>query len=374
MIPPDAARRRAARRARRAACATPRSAAATSAPSSPRTARRAARRLSSASGDGARRVVGTRWTSSTPTRSASCVRRIARLPDGRFDGDATCSRPPRATSRSTRRRHRSPATRSRSTSPAPRPSTTGTSTARSRSPARPAYFVVRCLTDARRSRLGRRLRARHGHAPAGSLVNARVAGRGRRGERRDVVPDRRRRLRGASAQAVAGPGAGPGHDEQPSRFGNERFTYYETIGGGQGAVPGRRDGPFGVHVTMSNTLNTPVRGARASPYPLRVERYASALRLGRLRPASGAATASSASCACSRTAGSRSSPRAARRAPQGEQGGDAGTPGRNFVNGEDTAVARRRATSAGGDVVTIETPGEAASARPTRPHSQSDSA
>jgi N-methylhydantoinase B len=40
-------------------------------------------------------------------------------------------------------------------------------------------------------------------------------------------------------------------------LGNERFTYYETIGGGQGACPGA-DGPSAVHVAMSNTLNTPV--------------------------------------------------------------------------------------------------------------------
>ena len=34
-------------------------------------------------------------------------------------------------------------------------------------------------------------------------------------------------------------------------FGNERFTYYETLGGGQGACPDA-DGPSAVHVTMSN--------------------------------------------------------------------------------------------------------------------------
>src|SRR5207245_7646189 len=59
-------------------------------------------------------------------------------------------------------------------------------------------------------------------------------------------------------------------------FGNERFTYYETTGGGQGACPAA-DGPSAVHVAMSNTLNTPVEALELS-YPLRVERYA--LRLG----------------------------------------------------------------------------------------------
>ena len=59
-------------------------------------------------------------------------------------------------------------------------------------------------------------------------------------------------------------------------FGNARFTYYETIGGGQGACP-NADGPSAVHVAMSNTLNTPVEALELA-YPLRVERYA--LRLG----------------------------------------------------------------------------------------------
>ncbi len=45
-------------------------------------------------------------------------------------------------------------------------------------------------------------------------------------------------------------------------LGDERFSYYETLGGGQGACPDA-DGPSGVHVAMSNTLNTPDRGARA---------------------------------------------------------------------------------------------------------------
>ena len=45
-------------------------------------------------------------------------------------------------------------------------------------------------------------------------------------------------------------------------LGTEDFTYYETLGGGQGACPDA-DGPSGVHVAMSNTLNTPVEARRA---------------------------------------------------------------------------------------------------------------
>ena len=54
-------------------------------------------------------------------------------------------------------------------------------------------------------------------------------------------------------------------------LGNDRFTYYETIGGGQGACA-QADGPSGVHVTMSNTLTTPTEALELA-YPLRVERH-----------------------------------------------------------------------------------------------------
>src|SRR5437763_605470 len=54
-------------------------------------------------------------------------------------------------------------------------------------------------------------------------------------------------------------------------LGNDDFTYYETIGGGQGACPDA-DGPSGVHVAMSNTLATPAEAIELE-YPLRVERW-----------------------------------------------------------------------------------------------------
>ena len=67
-------------------------------------------------------------------------------------------------------------------------------------------------------------------------------------------------------------------------FGNSRFTYYETIGGGQGGRPGR-DGMSGVHTGMTNTLDTPVEAIERT-YPMRVRRYA-------LRSGSGGAGACS---------------------------------------------------------------------------------
>ena len=52
----------------------------------------------------------------------------------------------------------------------------------------------------------------------------------------------------------------------------EGFTYYETLGGGQGACPDA-DGPSAIHVAMSNTLNTPVE-ALETEFPLRVRELA----------------------------------------------------------------------------------------------------
>ena len=67
-------------------------------------------------------------------------------------------------------------------------------------------------------------------------------------------------------------------------LGTDTWTYYETIGGGQGASP-HADGPSAVHVAMSNALNTPVEALELA-YPLRVERY-------ELRRGSGGAGAAS---------------------------------------------------------------------------------
>ncbi len=81
---------------------------------------------------------------------------------------------------------------------------------------------------------------------------------------------------GAAPDPPAGHGSG-GHDD-PSRRGTEGrrdeegFSYYETLGGGQGACPDA-DGPSGVHVAMSNTLNTPVE-ALEREFPVRVVEYA----------------------------------------------------------------------------------------------------
>jgi len=58
----------------------------------------------------------------------------------------------------------------------------------------------------------------------------------------------------------------------------EPWTFYETIGGGSGARPDR-DGVDGIHVNMTNTMNTPIETLEAY-LPLRFKAY-------RLRPDSG---------------------------------------------------------------------------------------
>jgi len=54
-------------------------------------------------------------------------------------------------------------------------------------------------------------------------------------------------------------------------FGDGRFAYYETLGGGSGAGPGF-NGCSGVHSHMTNSLNTPVE-ALERDFPVRLRRY-----------------------------------------------------------------------------------------------------
>lgn len=63
-----------------------------------------------------------------------------------------------------------------------------------------------------------------------------------------------------------------------TRAGGGAWVYYETVGGGQGARPGR-DGQSGIHTNMTNTKNTPIEALERA-FPLRVLRY-------RLRQGSG---------------------------------------------------------------------------------------
>jgi N-methylhydantoinase B len=156
----------------------------------------------------------------------------------------------------------------------------------------------------------------------------------------------------ALAQAADVPAQGQGTMNNVV-IGTPTWTYYETLGGGQGASS-RGDGPSGVHVGMSNTLNTPVEALELE-LPLRVERYElldGSGGGGRHRGGEGLVRTvrvlepATVSLLTDRR----------RHAPQGLEGGGPGRPGRNLVNGEALPAKATRELAAG-DVVTVETPG-----------------
>lgn len=215
------------------------------------------------------------------------------------------------------------------------------------------YFVVRCLTDPDIPASGGAYAPVGVRAPEGSLVNARSPAAVAAGnvETSCRIVDA---VFGAFGAAVDVPAQGQGTMNNLT-LGNERFTYYETTGGGQGGCP-TADGPTAVHVTMSNTLNTPVEALELG-YPLRVERYG--LRVGsggsgRRNGGDGVVRELRVleDCRVSIIAERR------RNAPRGAHGGADAQRGRNLVNGEEVPPKETHDLRPG-DVVTIETPGGA---------------
>ena len=213
------------------------------------------------------------------------------------------------------------------------------------------FYVVRCLTAPDLPASGGAFTPVTVRAPAGCLVNAQppaavAAGNTETSSRIvDVVF-------AALAKALPVPAQGQGTMNNVV-LGNDRFTYYETIGGGQGACPDAR-GPSAVHVAMSNTLNTPVEALELS-YPLRVERYE--LRrdsggAGRFPGGDGVIRELRVLEAC------RLSLLTQRRklAPRGAAGGADGSPGRNLLNGEELPAFATLDLEPG-DLLRIETPG-----------------
>ncbi|MEN3280975.1 MAG: N-methylhydantoinase [Solirubrobacteraceae bacterium] len=197
-------------------------------------------------------------------------------------------------------------------------------------------------------------------APEGSLVNARspaavVAGNVETSQRiADTVLL-------ALSEAIDLPAQGQGTMNNLV-MGGPGWTYYETIGGGQGASRSG-DGPSGVHVGMSNTLNTPVEALELE-YPLRVERYeldydsggegAHRGGDGIVRSVRVLAPASLSLLTDRR-----------RHAPKGIDGGGDGRPGANLLNDEQLPPKASRELSEG-DVVTVRTPGGGGAGRADR--------
>jgi N-methylhydantoinase B len=213
------------------------------------------------------------------------------------------------------------------------------------------FYVARCLTDPDVPASGGAFAPVTVRAPAGCLVNALSPAAVAAGnvETSSRIVDL---LLTAFGQAVPVPAQGQGTMNNVV-LGNERFTYYETTGGGQGACPDA-DGPSAVHVAMSNTLNTPVEALELS-YPIRVERYA-------LRESSGGVGLHPGGDGVVRELRvleeCRLSVIAQRRAiaPRGAAGGGDGAPGRTLINGVEQP-ASVSADLQPGDVVRVETPG-----------------
>ncbi|HET7367730.1 MAG TPA: hydantoinase B/oxoprolinase family protein [Gaiella sp.] len=213
------------------------------------------------------------------------------------------------------------------------------------------FFVVRVLTEPDIPASGGAFEPVTVTAPEGSLVNARppaavVAGNTETSSRiTDVVL-------AAFGGAVDVPAQGAGTMSNTT-LGTDSWTYYETVGGGQGASPAG-DGPSAVHVAMSNALNTPIEALELA-YPLRVERYA--LRIGSggegvRRGGDGVVREIRALTPCRLSVlGDRR-----RHAPRGAHGGASGARGRTLVNDVEIPGKDTRSLEAG-DVVRTETPG-----------------
>ena len=145
------------------------------------------------------------------------------------------------------------------------------------------------------------------------------------------------------------------------------FAYYETMGGGMGAGPSE-DGLSGVHVHMSNSLNTPIE-ALEHAYPLRVTRY-------EIRRGSGGAGRHRGGDGLRRDLMVLGPARVAllseRRAvaPKGARGGHDGAVGENVLirAGVEEPLPSKATFSVGaGDVVSIRSPGGGGWGPPDRP-------
>jgi N-methylhydantoinase B len=214
-----------------------------------------------------------------------------------------------------------------------------------------SYFVVRCLTDPDVPASGGAFVPVRVRAPEGSLVNAHAPAAVAAGnvETSSRIVDV---VFAAFGRALPVPAQGQGTMNNLT-LGNDRFTYYETVGGGQGACPDA-NGPSAVHVAMSNTLSTPTEALELA-YPVRVERHE--LRLGsggagQHRGGDGVVRELRVleDCRLSLVGERR------RRGPRGATGGEPGQPGRNLLNGEEVPGKVSRTLQAG-DLVRVETPG-----------------
>jgi N-methylhydantoinase B len=167
---------------------------------------------------------------------------------------------------------------------------------------------------------------------------------------------------GALAQALPDliPSAGQGTMNNITFGGTNNgrpFAYYETIGGGSGAGP-QANGCSGIHVHMSNTLNTPVEALEYA-FPIQVTEY-------RLRKGSGGTGKFKGGDGLVRSIRFMTSARATitserrRFAPYGLQEGSPGHVGQNtlYRDGEKRLLpGKAQINIHSGDIIRIDTPG-----------------
>jgi N-methylhydantoinase B len=214
-----------------------------------------------------------------------------------------------------------------------------------------AFFAVRVLTDPDAPPSAGAHRPIEVIAPAGSLLNARYPAAVAAGnvETSSRVADL---VLAALSLARPGPAQGQGTMNNLTLAG-EGFTYYETLGGGQGACPDA-DGPGAIHVAMSNTLNTPTE-ALETEFPLRVRELS-------LRAGSGGAGAHRGGEGIVREIEALAPMRFSliterrRHRPRGAGEGEDGVTGVNLLNGS-PLPGKAAGDLAPGDRLRLETPG-----------------
>ena len=214
-----------------------------------------------------------------------------------------------------------------------------------------AFFAVRVLTDPDGPPSAGAHRPIEVLAPPGSLLNARFPAAVAAGnvETSSRVADL---VLAALSQARSGPAHGQGTMNNLT-LANDEFTYYETLGGGQGACPDAV-GPSAIHVAMSNTLNTPTE-ALETEFPLRVRELS-------LRRGSGGEGAHRGGDGIVREIEALAPMRFTliterrRHPPPGRDGGADGASGANLLNGS-SLPAKTAGELKPGDRLRIETPG-----------------
>jgi len=214
-----------------------------------------------------------------------------------------------------------------------------------------AFFAVRVLTDPDAPPCAGAYRPIEVIAPEGCLLNARFPAAVAAGN-----VETSSRVADLTIAALAGvrpvPAQGQGTMNNLTLAG-ESFTYYETLGGGQGACPDA-GGPSAIHVAMSNTLNTPVE-ALETEFPLRVRELA-------LRRGSGGAGSRHGGEGIVREIEALAPMRYTligerrRRRPRGRDGGEDGEAGADFLNGK-RLPSKSEGDLRSGDILRIETPG-----------------